>query len=433
MMRSFISVMGTVSGTGRCRVPLYAFCMICMASALASSCVELELKTAGDDSGEAEISFTTDWDGVSEIEWPDSVFIAMNKVSDVLKYAFETDPSGAFFPDGDAVSVDSGTVDSGTVDSDTVDSGVGDSGTVDSGVGGSGTVDSGTVDSGTGDAGETGDGNGADDGKPRRYAAYGNYVVLAYACDKTGYELSGPENFLNDGALSVRDFRATVRELPAEELDALRDGSALDFNAAYRFIRMPGPLWTASLRTEVSDTRENVCRLPMQPMQMEVTVAVKIDTDSGIGIDSVVAELSGVPATFSLLTGELDESDLARVIFRMEASAAGVYEGTAAVPGLFPSGNVSLCTGPGILRLAVTAEKDGVKKVLRPAVNVGDLITSASLVERIAGSDGYRAAKRSARLEVGTGLRIGLESFTGGNGGDGVEKWFDSDAVDVEI
>lgn len=413
MMRSFISGMGTVSGTGRCRVPLYAFCMICMASALASSCVELELKTAGDDSGEAEISFTTDWDGVSEIEWPDSVFIAMNKVSDVLKYAFETDPSGAFFPDGDAVSGDSD-----TGDSDTVDYGVGDSD---------------TVDSGTGDAGETGDGNGEDDGKPRRYAAYGNYVVLAYACDKTGYELSGPENFLNDGALSVRDFRATVRELPAEELDALRDGSALDFNAAYRFIRMPEPLWTASLRTEVSDTRENVCRLPMQPMQMELTVAVKIDTDSGIGIDSVVAELSGVPATFSLLTGELDESDLARVIFRMEASAAGVYEGTAAVPGIFPSGNVSLCTGPGILRLAVTAEKDGVKKVLRPAVNVGDLITSASLVERIAGSDGYRAAKRSARLEVGTGLRIGLESFTGGNGGDGVEKWFDSDAVDVEI
>ena len=384
--------------------------MICISTAFASSCVRLELKTADDGSDEAEISFIADWGGVSEIEYPDSVFIAMNKVSDVLKYAFETDRTGAFFPD------DTGGEEPSAAETEA----------------GGAETDGETADGETADGGEEPSAAEPADDVVHRYAAYGDYVVLAYACDRNDYILTGPENFLNDKSLSVRDFRATVRELPDDELDGLRDGSALDFNAAYRFIRTPEPLWAAALRTEVSDTRENVCRLPMLPMQVEVTVTVGIDADSGITIGSVVAELSGVPATFSLLTGEVDESDLARVIFRMSESSAGVYEGTAAVPGLFPSVNVSLCTGPGILRLAVTAEKDGVKKVLHPAVNVGDLITSASLMERVPGSDGYRAAKRSARLEVGTRLHVSAGSFTGG-GGDGVEKWFDSDAVDVEI
>ncbi len=379
-------------------------CAVCLFAAFALSCVRLELKTADDSSDEAEIFFTTDWGGASEIEWPDSVFIAMNKVSDVLKYTFETDPTGAFFADGTEVD--------GTSDGETLD----------------GSAD----EDGTGIDGSEDDSTG-DDGGVHKYAAYGNYVVLAYTCDKNDYALSGPDSFMDDKSLSVRDFQATVKDLPTDELEVLKDGSALDFNAAYRFIRMPKPLWAAVQRTEVSDTRENVCLLQMKPVQMEVTIAVKIEADSGIGIRSVVAELSGVPATFSLLTGEVDDSDLTRVIFRMEASENGEYEGVAAVPGLFPSGNASLCTGPGILRLSVTAVKDGVKKVLHPAVNIGTLITSASLMERVSGSDGYRAAKRSAKLEVGTRLRIGAESFSGGDGGDGVGKWFDSDGIDVEI
>ncbi len=342
----------------------YAFC----AASVLCSCVRLELRTSDDASDRAKVAFHLDWGNVSEVERPESAYIALNSLTDGIHYLFETDADGGYLPES------------------------------------------------------------AHDSS----ALYGNYVMLAYSCDSENYILSGPERFLDDKSLSVRDFRATVKELPAEELSALKDGSTLDFNAAYRFIRTPEPLWCASLKGEVSDTRENVYDFSMMPMQIGLTLSVVVEAESGITISSVVAELSGIPATFSLLTGEADETDLARVIFRMGASAGG-YEGSFAVPGLFPSENVSLSTGPGILRLSVTAEKDGVKKVLHPAINIGNRITSAALMEHVPGSDGYRIAKRSARIEIDRPLRVGAGSFSGADGGYGVEKWFDSDVVDVEI
>lgn len=60
------------------------------------SCVRLDLKTADDTSDEAEIGFDIAWDKVSGTALPDSVYIAMNKVSDILKYSYETDSKGAF-------------------------------------------------------------------------------------------------------------------------------------------------------------------------------------------------------------------------------------------------------------------------------------------------------------------------------------------------
>ena len=146
---------------------------------------------------------------------------------------------------------------------------------------------------------------------------------------------------MKDKTISVRDFKATVKDLPEEELTAIRGDSKIDFNSAYRFIRTPGPVWAASRKDDVSDTRENTFRFFMEPLQQKLTFAVKLVPENGVSIISVTAELSGVPATFSLLTGEVEENDLARVIFALKKSSYG-YEGTVAVPGILPSANSSL-------------------------------------------------------------------------------------------
>ena len=130
------------------------------------SCVRLDLKTADDTSDEAEIGFDIAWDKVSGTALPDSVYIAMNKVSDILKYSYETDSKGAFLPY--------------TIEKD--------------------------------DTVVT----------HREYAEYGHYVMLAYHCDKDNYTLSGAQRFMKDKTISVRDFKATVKDLPEEELTAMR-------------------------------------------------------------------------------------------------------------------------------------------------------------------------------------------------------------------
>ena len=311
------------------------------------SCVRLDLKTADDTSDEAEIGFDIAWDKVSGTALPDSVYIAMNKVSDILKYSYETDSKGAFLPY--------------TIEKDD------------------------TVVA------------------HREYAEYGHYVMLAYHCDKDNYTLSGAQRFMKDKTISVRDFKATVKDLPEEELTAMRGDSKIDFNSAYRFIRTPGPVWAASRKDDISDTRENTFRFFMEPLQQKLTFAVKLVPENGVSIISVTAELSGVPATFSLLTG------------------------------ILPSANSSLRTGPGILRLNITARKDGVTKVLYPAINIGNKITSASLMESVPGSDGRRIAKKEARLELSEALTIGADSFSSEGGNDGVKDWFDSGYIDIEV
>lgn len=58
------------------------------------SCVRLDLKTADDTSDEAEIGFDIAWDKVSGTALPDSVYIAMNKVSDILNIHTKRTPKG---------------------------------------------------------------------------------------------------------------------------------------------------------------------------------------------------------------------------------------------------------------------------------------------------------------------------------------------------
>lgn len=336
---------------------------------IASSCVMLDLKTA-ETSDASKIAFELEWDALAEDARPDTVFVAMNRVSDVIRYAFELDASGNYLPDNDHDSS----------------------------------------------------------------AVYGNYIMLAYTRDRDNYDFSGPDSFISEPKVSMKDFKASLKELPLDELDALREGSNLDFNAAYRFVRHSVPLWSASRKGDVSDTRENAFRFTMRPMLQDITFAVNLEAESGVDIVSVVAEVSGVPASISLLTGAVDVEDMARVIFRMSPSGEHRYEGTVGIPGLFPSGNASLYTGPGIMRLSVTAEMNGVRKVLRPAMNIGDLITSSSLMERIPGTDDYRISRRTAVLEVSGHLIIGAGSFSSSGSGSGsVEGWFDSDNIDVEI
>lgn len=335
---------------------------------MACSCVQLELSPEDDTSDRTKISFRVNWGELEEASRPDSTFIALNNISEEIHYLFETDSEGNYLPDNHHDSS----------------------------------------------------------------AFYGSYVMLAYYCDKDNYILSGTKNFLSDNAVSVRDFKARVKDLPEGELEEFKAGSKLDFNSAYRFIRTPGPVWAAFAKNVVSDTRENLFHFTMTPLQQTITFSIKLTPADGVSIHSVLAELSGVPASFSLLTGEVNEEDLARVFFKMNPSDGG-FEGTVAVPAVLPSENNRLRTGPGILRLSITAEKDGVSRILYPAVNIGDKIVELSLLETIPGTDGRRIARRQVRMELDEKLEIGSDSFSSTGGDDGVTDWFDSGVIDVEV
>lgn len=278
------------------------------------------------------------------------------------------------------------------------------------------------------------DSEGAFPDTTARMASFGNYLILAFTTEGEDYSITGLEGYPENATASMREFSAAVKDLPTDELNALRDDSTLDFNASYRFIRTPSaPLYTSTLRESVSDTKANEYRMEMAPLLLDATFRVGIDAEDGISVDKVVAEVSGVPASVSILSGETSLEDIARVIFQMSPSENGNYEATVLVPGLYPSENTKLTSGPGIFRLAVTATKNGVTKVLRPAINIGDIITSASIMQTVPSSGGQKLSRTVAEIEIPGPLKLDGESFTSGSLGEGVEGWFDSGKFDVEI
>lgn len=257
----------------------------------------------------------------------------------------------------------------------------------------------------------------------------GEYMFLAYSGDEA-VEFPAEEDFLN-GRIALKSLPAVIRELPDSELKGFREGSAIDFNAPYKFIRSPEFLMCGSLRKTLESARTDECRIIMDNLLVELTFKVNIMTDDGVSVRSVTAELSGVPDRLCLSNGVSDTDNLSRVIFTMEKSGSS-YLGKVRAAGLFPSALDGLKTGPGIFRLAISAESDGVSRMFYPAVNLSGEIRSRGIMKEVPG-EGYRAALKKAEISIGNPLRISSDSFSG-EGTEGLEDWYDSGIYfDVEI
>ena len=342
--------------------------LLCFLLVGLSSCLMLDLKTRDDSSEFSAISFNMKWpDGVTA---QDSVHIAMNAVSEPVRYMYDTDSKGNVYMDK----------------VDTV------------------------------------------------VALYGNYVFLACTCDEESVSLEGPSAFLSSGNVSLRDFKARVHTLENESLSDLRPEGVKDFNSNTPFLAQPKALCYDLQKFQVSDTDENSYSFNLHSLVQNITVNVKIKAEDGVTLTEVVGEITGLPSSVSLFTGAVSQTDLGRVIFRMIPSQGAEYNASFSSLGLFPSESSALYSGPGILRLRVSAYWNGVTKNLYPAINLRELILSSGMMTPVQNGEGYKIALDRVILDIPATLVVGKGYFAAGDGSEGVDAWFDSEkTIDVEV
>ena len=150
--------------------------------------------------------------------------------------------------------------------------------------------------------------------------------------------------------------------------------------------------------------KESKVTLSPKKMTQDVTFSFPVYAEKQVVIDSVIAEISGVPHKMNLKSGELYIDTIYKMLFKMEVDAENAedemfavnaaddayakYEcrSTISVLGLLPNKKAGGCVGAGILQVCLYASMDngeGVMESMNPQyawIDLHNTIKKANLV-----------------------------------------------------
>lgn len=280
-------------------------------------------------------------------------------------------------------------------------------------------------------------GNGTETGTPGPTVINGEYFVMAFNCDDSVMMASGLQDFLTNPGASMKGICLKAAEMPEEEVKEQYGGEQTDFNPSFGFIRQVPPTFAGTGKASLFSDEPAEIIIEPAPVTQRITFRIKVETEPGVTIESVMAEISGIAGSVEIMTGEIDNENTYRNLFAMHetgtsGSSAKEYEGTISAFGLFPAGEQTYITGPGIFQITIRATDGENTKVFHAGINIRETITGAGMVEELENGN-FRIARNEVVLDIPAVLKIDKGQI--GHGEDqGVETWVDSDEIlNVEI
>lgn len=189
-----------------------------------------------------------------------------------------------------------------------------------------------------------------------------------------------------------------------------------------------------------------------QKITQEITVNFELDKDSGIVVDSVVAELSGIPQTISLGNKKVDHLKTNKVFFKPVYDPEGkmtsadsartetlACSGTIDVPGIVKAGSADNTIGPGILQMVAflhekrTSDNKVINRAVRSIINLYDLLTETPSLVWDLDTKAYYIKSDKLTLNLGEVMKITAGSQNDGNNGTGVDDWDPDDDIHLDI
>ena len=192
-----------------------------------------------------------------------------------------------------------------------------------------------------------------------------------------------------------------------------------------------------------------------EPVTQHVTFRFALEKEDSIVVDSITAEIAGVPASMQMTTGLVDPNKSYKMLFKVAYPALASREdsmhaerlecsGEVDVTGIVRSVNESMRTGPGILQLAVyshvTRRFDGIpvpmtyQKVFYAGINLYNTLTTTKLLEWEEGAEMYSQTCHEAVLDIGAVLKLDKDKvIDGGSTSTGLDRWFPGDDIDLDI
>lgn len=265
----------------------------------------------------------------------------------------------------------------------------------------------------------------------------GDYYMISFGSNGN-YEISDIEAF-RDNSVGMKNLYAVLPALDDAGVSELYDDFSADFNPSYPVISSANPLFL-SIRKVSLNTGQVPVEVVFAPEELTVNMRfkVRINVEDGVDVRRVLAEISGIPSSVQLMSGIVDNKDLCKVAIKLSLTGKSgnqlIFEGSARTLGIFTSDNTASISGPGILRLYISASSaSGEKnKSLYAGFNLKTLVEEASVMLETENSSGYRAVKDNVLFEM-PDLIVNYEKVIGGKD-DAVGEWFEYiDVIEGEI
>lgn len=176
-----------------------------------------------------------------------------------------------------------------------------------------------------------------------------------------------------------------------------------------------------------------------------------IQKEEEVVIDSIWAEISGIPESLDFVNNVLDLKKTYKMLFRADYTPLPAYSdstkamtmkasGRINATSLVPSYSQKLTTGPGILHLAAythVKNEDGTKKgkIFRVCINLYNTLNASGLLVWNAHADTYGqgALGKDYHLRIATPLKVAKDRILNNEDETVMDNWKELGRIDIDI
>lgn len=253
---------------------------------------------------------------------------------------------------------------------------------------------------------------------------HGDYCAAAFYVPQDVFTVNGLNEFRSSSHYPMSSVTASLPVMGASDLKGAFGVAADELGYEYQVVGNAQPLWHAASEVSCGPAQVQAPLLEFEPsdLTVEFGFSVKFRLTSGASVSSVTAALAGVPASVSLMTGEVTDGALCKAVFSMtetpesNGQTAG-FAGKVRTLGAFSSG-WSYLAGPGVVWLVIDAASGSVTRRLYTGINIGSRISGSNIMKET--GNGYRVVKNHVDIDLGTFTIDGGKLVSGDNA---VDKW----------
>lgn len=283
----------------------------------------------------------------------------------------------------------------------------------------------------------------------------GEYKFIAVQADHDTYDLSGVDSCMQliEEAGRVQDKYVSYTLFNKEQITEFANDWE-DHNSYSQFIQPDvKPFFFDTLSVIKIDNGINVIRFTPKPITQNIDVIFNIKKDLSIipfVIDSVYAELGGVPVTFSIANHFIETEKTAKILFPMsltsesgtiiQDSQDNIYLrcfGNIDVSTVINCKDSKTATGPGILQviLYTTGIDDGVKKKRRMQgkINLYYTLLDSNLTTWAEDCEHIVRNGEHAQIIIDVDLNVNAQGIINGKDGEGIDRWLNSDNIIIDL
>ncbi len=295
------------------------------------------------------------------------------------------------------------------------------------------------------------------------YIKSGSYKFVAFNKNLLEFTYDNVQEYItsDDRSLRLQDISAKYRTYDKNDANLRRAiTNWADYNPYTQFIQSDvQPLFHDSIpRRETPDGGSITCKFVPRRLTQDIELnfnVKKVNAEVPFKIDSVRAEISGIPTEINLVTCDFDITKTAKMMFKTEMSDGRgnkIADGEdtyayrtircsrlISVPSIVENNSDLLTSGPGIMQVAIyiSAEQpDGTKRERRVQgkINLYNTLKAAKLYKRVDADRKARKSKSKASIFINADIEVdGRTILSSTDGANGLDVWVLTESEDLNF